>query len=108
MLAELLEWSAMLSELGPAAGGTQVKSQPQADLRRAAALAQRAGVTNVLTCLAAGDPVDVILNQTRQTNADLLVIGRGRAPHALGETAAALVNRCPCTVMIAGSATVLH
>ena len=108
LLGELVDWSAMLSSMATSGNGPEVGVDPHFDLRRAADLAQLAGVADVLTCLTAGDPIDAILAQTRQTNADLLVIGRGRAPHALGQTAAAVISRCRCAVMIAGGATEMH
>lgn len=108
LIAELLHWSAMLSDATATEDGSQIDPAPAAALRRAAELAQRAGVVDVLTCLTTGDPVEVILAQTRQTNADLLVIGRGRSPNALGQTAAALVRRCPCALTIAGRAPSMH
>lgn len=108
LIAELLQWSALLSDLKAVEGASRADLAAAADLRRAAKLAQRAGVEDVLTCLVTGDPVDVILAQARQTGADLLVIGRGRSANALGETAAALVRRCPCAVTIAGHAPLIH
>lgn len=108
VLAELHEWSALLSDLETAGGRARVEIDLPASLRHAAGLAQRAGVATVLTCLTAGDPVEIILAQTQRTNADLLVIGRGRTPQALGQTAAAVISRCPCAVMIAGGAIAMH
>lgn len=108
LLAELVDWSAMLSDLETTGAGVPVDADPQADLRRAVDLAQRGGVATVSTCLEAGDPAEVILARTRQMKADLLVIGRGRAPHALGQTAAAVISRCRCAVVVAGGSAVMH
>jgi nucleotide-binding universal stress UspA family protein len=71
-------------------------------LTRAAAVAERYGISVSPRTVQARDAATAIVDAARARNAELIVIGAGRTDRGLGSTVQHILKKAPCRVMIVG------
>jgi len=81
------------------------EAHAHAVLTRAAAVADRYGVSVALRTVQARDAATAIVDEARARNTELIVIGAERTDRGLGPTVQHILKKAPCRVMIVGSRT---